>query len=52
MNEQIIVGVGGMSCAACVRRLEIALGKVPGVLDADVNLATETAAGTVADRTD
>ncbi len=39
-----------MSCAACVRRLEIALGKVPGVLDAEVNLATETAAVTVADR--
>ncbi|MEE4117501.1 MAG: heavy metal translocating P-type ATPase [Paracoccaceae bacterium] len=32
--------VDGMSCASCVGRLERALGAVPGVLSAEVNLAT------------
>ena len=35
--------VGGMTCAACVSRVERALKKRPGVLDARVNLATERA---------
>lgn len=35
--------IGGMSCASCVSRLEKALLKVPGVLSATVNLATEKA---------
>lgn len=35
--------VGGMTCAACVRRVEIALKELPGVRDASVNLATATA---------
>jgi P-type Cu+ transporter len=34
------VSIGGMSCAACVRRVEIALKALPGVKDASVNLAT------------
>src|SRR5918997_25338 len=36
-------GVTGMTCASCVGRVERALGKVPGVLDASVNLANERA---------
>ena len=36
-------GVEGMTCASCVGRVEKALAKVPGVLEATVNLATETA---------
>src|SRR5215211_5376186 len=32
-----------MSCASCVRRVERALGKVPGVLEANVNLANKRA---------
>ncbi|ADY27179.1 copper-translocating P-type ATPase (plasmid) [Deinococcus proteolyticus MRP] len=36
-------GVTGMTCAACVGRVERALKKAPGVLDASVNLATERA---------
>jgi Cu+-exporting ATPase len=35
--------VRGMTCASCVARVEKALKKVPGVLDASVNLATEQA---------
>jgi len=36
-------GVRGMTCAACAGRIEKALRKVPGVLDAGINLATERA---------
>jgi len=35
--------VEGMTCASCVRRVETALGKVPGVAQASVNLATRRA---------
>jgi Cu+-exporting ATPase len=35
--------VRGMTCASCVARVEKALKKVPGVVDASVNLATEQA---------
>ncbi|MDQ6603322.1 MAG: copper ion binding protein, partial [Chloroflexota bacterium] len=37
------LAVSGMTCAACVRRVERALLKVPGVENAGVNLATERA---------
>jgi len=37
------VSVGGMTCAACVRRVEMALRDVKGVRDAAVNLATAKA---------
>src|SRR5688572_20145126 len=37
------LGVGGMTCASCVNRVEKALKTVPGVQDATVNLATESA---------
>lgn len=36
--------ISGMSCASCVGRIETALRRLPGVLEASVNLATETAA--------
>src|SRR5574343_185601 len=35
--------VQGMTCASCVGRVERTLKKLPGVLDASVNLATEQA---------
>jgi Cu+-exporting ATPase len=35
--------VDGMTCASCVGRVEKALARVPGVLEASVNLATSTA---------
>ena len=37
------IGIGGMTCASCVGRVERALKKVGGVADATVNLATESA---------
>jgi Cu+-exporting ATPase len=37
------LGVEGMTCASCVSRVEKALKKVPGVQEATVNLATESA---------
>jgi len=42
--------IGGMTCASCVGRVEKALARVPGVLAASVNLATETAEVTWAGR--
>ncbi len=37
------IGIGGMTCASCVSRVEKVLKKVPGVETASVNLATESA---------
>ena len=41
---EIRIGVTGMTCATCAGRVEKALAAMPGVLSANVNLATETAA--------
>ena len=43
MGDQIRFGVQGMTCAACVGRVERALKKQQGVESATVNLATEQA---------
>jgi Cu+-exporting ATPase len=40
------LAIGGMTCASCVRRVEKGLLKVPGVVEAAVNLATERASVT------
>lgn len=40
---ELDLGIGGMTCASCVSRVERALKKLPGVEEATVNLATETA---------
>jgi Cu+-exporting ATPase len=42
-EEKITVAIGGMTCAACVNRIEKALRKIEGVSEAQVNLATEKA---------
>ncbi|HEX2530928.1 MAG TPA: heavy metal translocating P-type ATPase, partial [Burkholderiaceae bacterium] len=42
-QEEFSLSIAGMSCASCVARVEKSLKKVPGVLDAAVNLATEKA---------
>ncbi|MDR3504686.1 MAG: cation-translocating P-type ATPase [Acidocella sp.] len=41
--HRIELAIGGMTCASCVARVEKVLRRVPGVQDASVNLATETA---------
>jgi Cu+-exporting ATPase len=44
MNElSCDIGIGGMTCASCVARVERAFSKLPGVSSASVNLATESA---------
>jgi Cu+-exporting ATPase len=42
-SSTLDIGVGGMTCASCVGRVEKVLKKLPGVTQANVNLATETA---------
>ncbi|MFC2971173.1 heavy metal translocating P-type ATPase [Azotobacter bryophylli] len=42
-ERSLELSIAGMSCASCVGRVERALKKVPGVLEASVNLATERA---------
>lgn len=42
-STSLDIGIGGMTCASCVMRVEKALKKVPGVTEASVNLATESA---------
>ena len=43
LSLQIRLPIQGMTCASCVARVEKALRKVPGVSEAEVNLATESA---------
>src|SRR3954454_14982584 len=43
ISNQIDFPVTGMTCASCVNRVERALKKTDGVLDASINLATEHA---------
>ena len=38
-----VLDLEGMTCASCAMRIEKGLKKVPGVIDANVNLATEKA---------
>ena len=42
-EREVTLPIRGMTCAACVGRVEKALGGVPGVREARVNLATERA---------
>ncbi|MGE5361274.1 MAG: heavy metal translocating P-type ATPase [Bacteroidales bacterium] len=42
-DKQATIPIGGMTCAACVRAVERAVGKVPGVSQVSVNFATEKA---------
>ena len=45
------LAIANMTCASCVRRVETALQKVPGVLDVQVNLASEQALVTMTEGT-
>ncbi len=42
-NKTLHLAIGGMSCAGCVKAVEDALNKVPGVMRAEVNFAEHTA---------
>ena len=42
-TETDILSIGGMTCASCTAHVERALSKVPGVVEASVNLATDKA---------
>ena len=42
-DAELDLTISGMTCASCVRRVERSLGKVDGVSEAAVNLATERA---------
>lgn len=41
--KNILITIEGMTCASCVNRIESALLKLPGVINASINLATERA---------
>ncbi len=43
LERSMTLNIEGMTCASCVARVEKALLKVPGVVSAEVNLATQTA---------
>ena len=43
VNREVTLRVGGMVCAVCVQTIESALRRLPGVVNARVNLATEKA---------
>ena len=42
-ESRTVLDLEGMTCASCAMRIEKGLKKVPGVIDANVNLATEQA---------
>jgi heavy metal translocating P-type ATPase len=48
-TTELTLAISGMTCASCVGKVERALRAVPGVLGAEVNLATERATIRVAD---
>jgi len=50
-THEVALSIGGMHCGSCVGRIENALKAVPGVVDASVNLTTETARVSVLDGT-
>lgn len=42
-NNKVTVPIGGMTCAACARRVEKSISRLDGVINVNVNLATEKA---------
>ena len=42
-EAEVVLDIEGMTCASCVQKVEVALGRVDGVHAAAVNLATRTA---------
>jgi Cu+-exporting ATPase len=42
-NANVTIPIGGMTCAACAKRIEKVVGKLEGVISTSVNFATEKA---------
>ncbi len=42
-ERAVTVKIGGMTCASCVKTIEMVVGELPGVKSVSVNLATESA---------
>ena len=42
-TKSMIIKIGGMTCASCVKTIETVLSEVPGIREVRVNLATESA---------
>jgi Cu+-exporting ATPase len=43
LSAHVSLAVYGMTCAGCASRVEVALGRIPGIADVAVNLASEWA---------
>ena len=43
VNQQVVIKVGGMTCAMCVQAIEGVLKKIDGISQVNVNLAAEKA---------
>ncbi|MCL2163945.1 MAG: heavy metal translocating P-type ATPase [Oscillospiraceae bacterium] len=50
-DSNVIIPIGGMTCAACAQRIERVLGKLPGISSVSVNLASEKASITYSPQT-
>lgn len=43
INEKVVIKIGGMTCAMCVKAIEDGLGKLDGISSVNVNLSSEKA---------
>jgi Cu+-exporting ATPase len=43
LNEKVIIKIGGMTCAMCVKAIEDGLGRLDGISHVNVNLSSEKA---------
>ena len=43
LNEKVVIKIGGMTCAMCVKAIEDGLGRLDGISSVNVNLSSEKA---------
>ncbi|MGZ7049154.1 MAG: heavy metal translocating P-type ATPase, partial [Methanobacterium sp.] len=43
LNEKVVIKIGGMTCAMCVKAIEDGIGRLDGVSNVNVNLSSEKA---------
>jgi Cu+-exporting ATPase len=43
LNEKVVIKIGGMTCAMCVKAIEDGLGRLEGISSVNVNLSSEKA---------